>query len=72
MVFPAGVPLTRSLIACPSWAASTRTILLRRSRNTNPATARFPTMRAIAEQPERQDMEDLAAYYESSYSGPAK
>ncbi|HYP66725.1 MAG TPA: cytochrome c [Thiobacillaceae bacterium] len=32
----------------------------------------FPTMRAIAASLSDQDMEDLAAYYASSYTGPAK
>ena len=32
----------------------------------------FATMRAIASSLSDQDMEDLAAYYASSYSGPAK
>lgn len=32
----------------------------------------FPTMRAIATSLSDQDMEDLAAYYASSYTGPAK
>jgi len=32
----------------------------------------FPTMRAIVSNLSDQDMEDLAAYYASSYSGPAK
>jgi cytochrome c553 len=30
-----------------------------------------PSMRAIAASLSEQDMEDLAAYYASSYSGPA-
>lgn len=32
----------------------------------------FPTMRAIVSKLSDKDMEDLAAYYASSYSGPAK
>jgi len=31
-----------------------------------------PGMKSIASSLSEQDMEDLAAYYESSYSGPAK
>jgi cytochrome c553 len=32
---------------------------------------KFPSMNAIASSLSEQDMEDLAAYYESSYRGPA-